>query len=189
MLDKVTIITPTWNDEKYIKKTIESVRNQTYQDWEMIIVDDCSTDRTVKIVEAISQKDPRVKLVRQKRNRALKESTGRYIAYLDADDIWLPTKIEKQVQFMKDKQCGFSCASYKVIDDEGKDLNKEIHMLPVVDYMGFLTNNLLQTVGIMVDTSIVDKKYLVMPNIRLRQDAATWLQVLKAGYKFSKYRL
>ena len=191
MLDKVTIITPTWNDEKYIKKTIESVRNQTYQDWEMIIVDDCSTDRTVKIVEAISQKDPRVKLVRQKRNggaasarnRALKESTGRYIAYLDADDIWLPTKIEKQVQFMKDKQCGFSCASYKVIDDEGKDLNKEIHMLPVVDYMGFLTNNLLQTVGIMVDTSIVDRKYLVMPNIRLRQDAATWLQVLKAGYK------
>lgn len=191
MQDKVSIITPSWNSEKYIEKTIESVQNQTYSNWEMIIVDDCSTDKTVEIVEEISKIDSRIKLLRQStnagaakaRNRSLSESSGRYVAYLDADDIWKPTKLEKQIDFMKAQNCGFSCASYEVIDDEGNALNKEVHMLPSVDYVGFLTNNLLQTVGIMVDTSIIDKKYLVMPDIRRRQDAATWLQVLKAGYK------
>ena len=191
MQDKVSIITPSWNSEKYIEKTIESVQKQTYMNWEMIVVDDCSTDRTVEIVEKISKEDPRVRIIRQEinggaakaRNRSLCEATGRYIAYLDADDIWKSTKLEKQVEFMKAHHCGFSCASYEVIDDEGRALNKEVHMLPSVDYVGFLTNNLLQTVGIMVDTSIIDKKYLVMPDIRRRQDAATWLQVLKAGYK------
>lgn len=191
MQDKVSIITPSWNSEKYIEKTIESVQNQTYSNWEMIIVDDCSTDKTVEIVEEISKIDSRIKLFRQSvnagaakaRNRSLSESSGRYVAYLDADDIWKPTKLEKQIEFMKAQNCGFSCVSYEVIDDEGNALNKEVHMLPSVDYVGFLTNNLLQTVGIMVDTSIIDKKYLVMPDIRRRQDAATWLQVLKAGYK------
>lgn len=191
MQDKVSIITPSWNSEKYIKETIESVQNQTYQNWEMIIVDDCSSDKTVEIVEKVSKSDPRIRVLKQyvnggaakARNRSLQESTGRYVAYLDADDIWKPTKLEKQVQFMKEYNCGFSCTSYEVINDEGNSLNKEIHMLPVVDYVGFLTNNLLQTVGIMVDTSIIDKGYLIMPNIRRRQDAATWLQILKAGYK------
>lgn len=191
MQDKVSIITPSWNSEKYIAETIKSVQNQTYQNWEMIIVDDCSTDHTVEIVEAIAKEDPRIRIIRQSvnggaakaRNRSLDDATGRYIAYLDADDIWKPYKLEKQVAFMKSKSCGFSCASYEVIDDVGKPLNKQVHMLPEVDYVGFLTNNLLQTVGIMVDTEVVDKSYLEMPDIRRRQDAATWLQVLKAGYK------
>ena len=190
MQDKVSIITPSWNSEKYIKKTIESVQNQTYSNWEMIIVDDCSSDNTVKIVQEISKEDPRVRILKQStnggaakaRNRSLKESSGRYVAYLDADDIWKPSKLEKQVQFMQERKCGFSCTSYEVIDDSGKPLNKEVHMLPKVDYIGFLTNNLLQTVGIMVDTKIVNKELLVMPDIRRRQDAATWLQVLKAGF-------
>ena len=81
------------------------------------------------------------------------------------------------------KNCGFSCTSYEVIDNDGNKLNKQIHMLPNVDYIGFLTNNLLQTVGIMVDTQKIDKSLLIMPDIRRRQDAATWLQILKAGYK------
>lgn len=191
MQDKVTIVTPTWNSEKYIEDTIRSVQAQTYQNWEMIIVDDCSTDRTVDIVRKISEKDMRVKILVQDvnggaakaRNRSMQAGTGRFIAYLDADDIWKPEKLEKQVIFMKKKKCGFSCTSYEVIDDDGNSKNKYIHMLQEVDYIGFLTNNLLQTVGIMVDTSIVDKTYLVMPDIRRRQDAATWLQILKAGFK------
>ena len=103
MQDKVSIITPSWNSEKYIKKTIESVQNQTYSNWEMIIVDDCSSDNTVKIVQEISKTDPRVRILKQStnggaakaRNRSLKEATGRYVAYLDADDIWKPSKIER----------------------------------------------------------------------------------------------
>ena len=79
--------------------------------------------------------------------------------------------------------CGFTCTSYEVISDNGEKLNKYVHMLPKVDYVGFLTNNLLQTVGIMVDTQKVDKQLLVMPDLRRRQDAATWLQILKAGFE------
>lgn len=189
MSELVSIITPSYNSEKYIEKTIESVIAQTYGNWEMIIVDDCSDDSTCEIVESISEREPRVKLIRQEqnggaakaRNRALEESKGRFIAYLDADDIWYPEKLQKQVDFMLKNKAGFSCASYEVIDDDGNKLNKEVHMLPRADYVGFLTNNLLQTVGIMADTSIVDKSLLHMPDLRRRQDAATWLQVLKAG--------
>ena len=94
MQDKVSIITPSWNSEKYIEKTIESVQKQTYMNWEMIVVDDCSTDRTVEIVEKISKEDPRVRIIRQEvnggaakaRNRSLCEATGRYIAYLDEEE-------------------------------------------------------------------------------------------------------
>jgi teichuronic acid biosynthesis glycosyltransferase TuaG len=185
----VTIITPTFNSEKYIEDAIKSVQNQTFVYWEMIIVDDFSSDRTCEIVEAIALVDIRITLIRQNensgaakaRNKALQKSRGRFIAYLDADDIWYPQKLEKQVSFMLDKTCGFSCASYEVIDDNGSTLNKFIYMKDKVDYTGFLTNNLLQTVGIMVDTNLVDKNKLIMPNMRRRQDAATWLQVLKTG--------
>ncbi len=189
MPELVSIITPSYNSEKYIEETIQSVISQTYKDWEMIIVDDRSGDSTCEKVEKIAESEPRVKLFRQEtnggaakaRNRALDESKGRFIAYLDADDIWYPEKLEKQVDFMLKNKAGFSCASYEVIDDSGNSLNKEVHMLPKVDYVGFLTNNLLQTVGIMADTNIVDKSLLHMPDLRRRQDAATWLQVLKAG--------
>jgi len=187
----VSVITPAYNSSRYISKTIESVQAQTFREWEMIIVDDCSTDNTCEIVEQYAHADPRIVLIRQEKNagagaartRAMRASVGRFIAYLDADDIWKPEKLEKQVQFMLDNDCGFSCTSYEVIDDDGKALGKEVHMLPCVDYVGFLTNNLLQTVGIMVDTDKVDKDLLVMPDIRRRQDAATWLQILKAGHK------
>lgn len=191
MNDLVSIITPTFNSENYIEKTIESVREQIYQNWEMIIVDDCSDDATCLIVEKASECDKRIHLLRQEenkgaaeaRNRALQYSSGRFIAYLDADDIWMKDKLQKQVTFMIESKCGFSCVSYEVINDMGKPLNKKVRMLQKVDYLGFLTNNLLQTVGIMVDTELIDKKYLMMPDLRRRQDAATWLQILKAGYE------
>ena len=190
MDEKVSVIMPVYNSEKYISQAIASVIKQTYQNWELIIVDDCSTDRTCEIIEEISNSDSRVRLFRMKENagagrartHATHISCGRFIAYLDADDIWATDKLEKQVSFMLKHKCGFSCTSYEVIADDGRKLNKFIYMLPRVNYVGFLTNNLLQTVGIMVDTDIVDKKCLVMPDIRRRQDAATWLQILKAGH-------
>lgn len=190
MQDKVTIITPTWNSEKYIRETIRSVQAQSYQNWEMILVDDGSSDHTVEIAMQIADTDPRIKVIRQPvnrgaasaRNRALAESSGRFIAYLDADDLWMPEKLAVQTAFMKANDCGFSCASYEVIGDDGVPKNKTVHMLPRVNYTGFLTNNLLQTVGIMVDTHLLDRKYLVMPDLKRRQDAATWLQILRAGY-------
>ncbi len=187
---KVSIITASHNCEKYIANTIRSVQAQTYQNWEMIIVDDCSIDKTCKIIEKFSSTDSRIRLIRQKkstgagaaRTKSMQGSTGRFIAYLDADDIWKPNKLERQVQFMLHNGYAFTCSSYEIIDDAGNKMGKEIHMLPKVDYIGFLKNNLLQTVGIMVDTEKVDKELLVMPNIKVRQDAATWLQILRAEY-------
>ena len=98
MEDKVTVVTPTWNSAKYIRETIESVQAQTYQNWEMIIVDDCSTDNTVDIVKDIAKKDTRIRLIEQKenqgaaiaRNIAVQKGIGRYVAYLDSDDRWKP---------------------------------------------------------------------------------------------------
>ena len=110
------------------------------------------------------------------RTRALEHARGRFIAYLDADDIWYPRKLERQVSFMLANKYGFSCVSYEVIDSDGTPLNKPIRMMPKADYVGFLTNNLLQTIGIMADTHIVDKDLLRMPALKRRQDAATWLQ-------------
>lgn len=188
--EKVTIVMPNWNSSKYIKNTIQSVQKQTYSNWELIIVDDCSTDNSTNIISEMMKEDERIKLFLQDynqgaakaRTRAMLEGTGRYVAYLDADDIWKSNKLEEQVKFMSVNQYAFTCTSYEVIDDDGNKLNKYVHMLPKVDYIGFLTNNLLQTVGIMVDTKYVEKKHLIMPDIRRRQDAATWLQILKAGY-------
>lgn len=186
----VSIITPAYNSEKFINETIKSVVGQTYKNWEMIIVDDGSNDKTCEIVNKWSLKDQRIKLIKQKinsgaasaRNIALEKSKGRFIAYLDADDIWMVNKLSKQVQFMIDMNCGFSCCSYEVIDSEGISKNKYIHMKDKVDYRGFLTNNLLQTVGIIADLQIIQRDKLFMPQMTRRQDAATWLQVLKSGY-------
>lgn len=189
MRDLVSIITPAYNSEKFISETIQSVINQTYQYWELIIVDDYSSDETCKIVNEYNKKDSRIKLYKLQensgaavaRNFALSKTKGRYIAYLDADDLWYDEKLEKQIKFMEEKACGFSCVSYEVIDNEGNLKNKLIYMKNKLDYNGFLINNLLQTVGIMVDLNYVDKTNLIMPNMRRRQDAATWLQILKHG--------
>lgn len=189
MGNKVSIITPTYNSEKYIAKTIESVMSQTYKEWELLIVDDCSSDSTCEIVHKYIEKDERIKLFKLEenagaaiaRNTALDKATGRFIAYLDSDDIWFTDKLGKQVRFMINEKSGFSCTSYNVISDEGEDLRKKITMKKELDYTGFLINNLIQTVGVMVDLEIVNKDRLIMPNMRRRQDAATWLQVLKSG--------
>lgn len=191
MEDKVSIITPAYNSESYILETIESVVNQTYQNWEMIIVDDCSNDNTRSIIKNAMKDDKRIKLIpldtnsgaAVARNTGLKASKGRFIAYLDADDLWYPQKLEKQTSFMLEKKICFSCTSYEVIDNEGVDKGKYVYMKDSLNYQGFLTNNLIQTVGVMVDLSYISKDVLKMPNMRRRQDAATWLQILKNGKK------
>ena len=188
--DKVSIITPSYNSEKFIESMIMSVQKQTYQNWELIITDDCSSDNSAAIIEKYAGEDPRIVLLKLKKNQgaakarncSLKRASGRYIAYLDADDRWKPDKLKNQIEFMKNKPCSFSCTSYEVISENGERLNKTVHMLPEVDYSGFLANNLLQTVGIMVDTEYIDKNTLIMPDLKRRQDAATWLKVLKSGH-------
>lgn len=186
----VSVIMPAFNSERHIAESVASVQAQTMSSWELLIVDDCSTDKTSEIVKKLSESDSRIRLISQSenggaavaRNIALENARGRYITYLDADDLWLPEKIEKQIACMDRENAGFSCASYEVIDEKGSPLGRTVHMPPNTSYWGYLTNNYLQTVGIMADLEIVEKSLLVMPDMRRRQDAATWLQVLAAGH-------
>lgn len=188
--EKVSIITPVYNCEKLIGETIECVLNQTYQNWEMLLVDDCSSDNSAEIIQEYAQKDNRIKYFKLEensgaavaRNRALEESTGRFIAYLDSDDLWKKDKLEKQVKFMLENHYGFTCTDYEKITEDGTSLNKVINIPKKVNYNLFLRNTIIQTVGVMVDTQITGKKLLEMPLIRRRQDAATWCQLLKNGY-------
>lgn len=185
----VSIITPVYNCEKLIEETIKSVINQTYSNWEMILVDDCTLDKSFLIIQKYMKKDNRIKYFKLKensgaavaRNKALKESKGRFIAYLDADDKWKKNKLEKQVNFMLEKNYAFTCTDYEKIDEKGNSL-KIVKIPKKVNYNLFLRNTIIQTVGVMVDTKITGKDILYMPNIRRRQDAATWCQLLKSGY-------
>lgn len=186
----VSVIMPTYNSSKHIRAAIDSVLSQTYTNWELCITDDCSNDGTTSILAQYSEMDSRIKYcvlstnsgAAVARNKSLEMARGRYISYLDSDDVWDSTKIELQVAFMQANDAAFSCVSYRVIDESGTSLGKTVKMPDGLDYRGFLTNNLLQTVGIMVDAEITGRDCLVMPNLRRRQDAATWLQILKRGY-------
>ena len=188
--DLVSIITPVYNCEKLLSKTIDCVVAQKYKNWELILVDDCSCDNSANIAKNYSKLDKRIKYIKLEtnsgaavaRNTALENSKGRFIAYLDSDDLWKPEKLEKQVNFMIDNKCAFTCTDYEKIDENGNSLNKIIKIPKKVNYNLFLRNTIIQTVGVMVDTLVTGKDVLVMPNIRRRQDAATWCQILKAGY-------
>ena len=125
----VSIIMPSWNTENYIAESIQSVIDQTYKNWELIIVDDCSTDNTDEVVRAFN--DQRIKYLKNEknsgaaltRNRALKEARGEWIAFLDSDELWVPEKLEHQINFMKKKGCNLSFTEYEKIDEESKPLN------------------------------------------------------------------
>lgn len=149
----VSIIMPSWNTGSFIAESIQSVINQTYQNWELIIVDDCSTDNTDDVVSSFS--DHRIRYYKNEknsgaaltRNRALREAQGEWIAFLDSDDIWFPQKLEKQVKFMKDNQYVFSYHEYEKIDEEGNPLNVYVSgpmtiskkKMYLYDYIGQLT--------------------------------------------------
>lgn len=185
----VTVITPTYNAERFIGQTIESVLMQSYENWEMIICDDCSTDGTVTIVEEYMKKDSRLKLIKLKensgaavtRNTAINEAKGRFIAFLDSDDMWLPQKLEKQVEFMLKKDIAFSFTAYEVINDDGSSTSKVVSVPKEVDYHYLLKNTIIGCLTVMLDREKLG--IIQMPTYRTRQDFALWLSILKKGYK------
>lgn len=192
-MDLISIITPVYMCEAYIERTMNSVLAQTYPNWEMLLVDDCSPDGSAEIIRSYAEKDPRFKYIKLDnnsgaaiaRNVGLENAKGRYIAYLDADDIWLPQKLEKQIRFMEENDVQFSCCDYEKIEADDTPLNKVVHMPKTITYNQLLSNTIIQTVGVIVDLNKVDRKLLVMPNVRRGQDSATWLQMLRNGVKFT----
>jgi glycosyltransferase involved in cell wall biosynthesis len=185
MLDKVSIITPTYNCGKYIGETIESVLKQTYKNWEMIIIDDCSTDNTMDIVEEYCKNDKRIKYYRLEANsgaavartKAMELATGKYFAFLDSDDLWMPDKLEKQIMYMKANNYNFTCTAYEQIDENGIPLKRVIRTMPKTDYNGVLLCCPIGNSTVIYNAEKLGK--FIVPNIRKRNDDALWLQILK----------
>lgn len=180
----VSIITPCYNSEKFIAETIKSVQNQTYQNWEMLITDDGSTDTSVEIIKDFIKKDDRIKLYQIQnsgaavaRNHSIKNAKGTFIAFLDSDDIWLPTKLEKQLNFMQTHQYAFTFTSYQRMDEEGVLLKKEVKCQHKLSYKNMLSSNKIGCLTAVYNQEMLGKIY--MPLIRKRQDYGLWLKILK----------
>lgn len=184
----VSIITPSYNAEKFISKTIESVINQTYLNWEMIIVDDCSTDDTISIIKSFSSHENRIILIENQinvgaaetRNIALRKAKGNFIAFLDSDDIWLNKKLETQINFMIDNDRAFTFSNYNLIDEKGNDLLKEINVPKSIGYFGYLKNTIIGCLTVVVNKEKVG--YFEMPLIKSSHDMALWLLIMKRGF-------
>lgn len=181
----VSIITPTYNSEKYIAQTIQSVQNQTYSNWEMIIVDDASSDRTEAIVLEFVSADQRIKFYKLHknagagvaRNQALSMASGRYIAFLDSDDLWKPEKLQKQIDFLTVQNVSFTFSFYECIDEAGKPLHKSIEAPLKLRYWQLFFCNFVGNLTGIYDAQVFGK--IPISNLRKRQDWMVWLTILK----------
>lgn len=185
MKDLVSIITPTFNSERFISETISSVLNQTYANWEMIIVDDCSSDKTLDIISKFANSDSRIKPFQLEknsgagiaRNKALEFVAGKYIAFLDTDDLWKPEKLEKQIDFIKKNNLKFTFSFYECIDENGKSLYKIIQAPINLTYKQLFYCNFIGNLTGIYDASFFGK--IPISSIRKRQDWILWLTILK----------
>lgn len=184
----ISIIIPVYKVERYLRQTLDSVIGQTFLDWELIPVDDCSPDGCKEILKEYEKKDSRIKPLYldinggawQARNKGLAVAKGRYIAFLDSDDIWLPEKLEKTYNFMQEKGAGFVFTGYEFGDDEAKGTGKIVRVPETITYHEALKNTTIFTSTVLFDTEIIDKKLIEMPNIP-SEDTATWWKILRTG--------
>ena len=175
-MKKVSIITPAYNAAKYISRTIDSVRNQTYTEWEMIIIDDGSRDNTAEIVANYANKDNRIKLLRQNnagsaaaRNNALRNSTGQLVCFLDADDLWDADFLSSQVTFIKERDAALVFASYRRINAEDDEILKPFIVPDRVNYIGLLKTCSISCLTAMYDKERVGENYF-NENLRSMRD-------------------
>ncbi|MGL5558919.1 MAG: glycosyltransferase family 2 protein [Paraclostridium dentum] len=182
----VSVIIPMYNAEKYIEETILSVINQTYKNLEIIIVDDKSIDNSASIVKKFELIDKRIKHIKlnenkgvaNARNIGVKASNGRFIAFIDSDDVWRKNKIEKQLDFMLSKKYGFTFTAYEYINEKGKPINNIINVKECTDYKTLLKGNIIGCSTVMIDKNKIQEVF--MPKIR-HEDYITWLNILKSG--------
>lgn len=184
----INIITPCHNAARQISDTIESVLNQTYKDWELLIIDDCSTDNSEEIIRDFSSRDSRIKFFKTNapsgspalpRNIGIDHSTGDCIAFLDSDDIWLPDKLEKQVKFMQDKSIDLSYSYYEKMTWDGIRNNRIIKTRSITHYKDLLKSNSIPCLTSMISrTAIGETRFKQIP----QEDFCFWLDILKKGY-------
>lgn len=184
--DLVSVIIPVYNSEKFIKETIKTVQNQTYKNYELIVVNDCSTDNSKKIIEEEIKKDNKIKLINLKensgvaiaRNTGIDNAKGKYIAFLDADDLWEKEKLEKQIEFMSKNEYEFTFTGYEFADENGKGNGKIVHVPSKINYKQALKNTIIWTSTVVICMNKLSKKDIYMPNVK-SEDTATWWRILK----------
>ncbi|XDU63417.1 glycosyltransferase family 2 protein [Leptotrichia sp. HSP-536] len=182
--EKVSIIVPMYNAEKFIGKTIESVLAQTYQNWEMLIMNDVSTDNSLAIVSVYAKKDERIKIVNTEKNVGVVKgrnflidlASGKYIAFLDADDYWHNKKLEKQIKFMKEKNASISCTEYTRVKENEEKIN-DVIIKENIFYNDMLKNNYLGCLTVIYDAEKIGKRYF--KELEKNEDYVLWLEIVK----------
>ena len=181
----VSIITPVYNAEAFIGQTIQSVLAQTYADWELLLIDDCSKDNSSRIIRQYVQQDNRIKyhLLEKNsgaavaRNTAISLARGEYLAFLDSDDLWVSDKLERQLAFMKQQDAGFVFSRIKMVDSKGDTLKAFVPIPQRVDYRCLLHKTVIATSTVLINRRKTGA--FTMPLRRGGQDYATWLKLLR----------
>lgn len=186
MDDLISIVVPVYQVETFIAETIESVQKQSYQNWELILVDDCSKDGSCAIIGRMAAEDSRICLIRQERNQGaaaarncgVRRAKGRYLCFLDSDDLWEPDKLSEELSFMQEKQAGFVFTGYEFADEYGNGLGKIVRVPGEITYSEALKNTTIFTSTVMFDRRKIKDEDIFMPAIA-SEDTATWWHLLK----------
>lgn len=183
----VSIIVPVYNAAELIGETIACVRAQSYKDWELLLIDDCSSDNSCDVIEGCMKKtaDDRIRFIRQEsnsgaakcRNKGVSCARGRYICFLDADDIWESDKLARELAFISDGK-GFVFTGYEFADENGRGLGKIVHVPSEITYEEALKNTTIFTSTVMLDREVIDDRDILMPCIA-SEDTAAWWNILK----------
>ena len=188
MKELVSIVIPVHNAGRYLEETIGSVLAQTYTDWELILVDDASADDSAEVMRSQALSDERIRVLSvtgEKHGAAVARNTGtaaaagRYLAFLDADDVWKKDKLEKELNFMKEKDAAFVFTGYEFADDKARPTGHIVHVPETITYREALSNTTIFTSTVLFDLSKLDRSTVYMPEIE-SEDTATWWQVLRS---------
>lgn len=201
MNELVTVIMPVHNGEKHLRQSIESAIQQSYRSFELLVIDNNSSDSSTEIVEEYAKKDPRIKLLRCfkqgpafARNMGISEAKGRFIAFLDCDDMWTNSKLADQISFMRENNYVLTHTYYERIREDGHPISEVICEQAELTYTQLLKSNSIGCLTAIYDAKLLGKRY--MPLIQARQDYGLWLSILKDGYSayclpknLAKYRV
>ena len=183
----VSVIMPIYNAEKYLADTLNSIFSQDYKDIEIVLVDDCSKDNSANIIMEYQKEHPQIVYYLQEknmgagaaRNKALELAKGQYVAFLDSDDIWLPDKINRQIELMKKTDSPFSYTAIEMMDEKGETIKSKRKIKETCDYKYLLHNTIIATSSVVIDRTVLGD--FRMPLRRGGQDYATWLMLLRGG--------
>ncbi|MHA7129394.1 glycosyltransferase family 2 protein [Algoriphagus namhaensis] len=187
----ISVVIPVYNTEKYVAEAIESIQNQTFTDWELILVDDCSADSSVEVCMSYAEQDSRIRVIRQEqnqgalksRNLGIEAATGRFLCFLDSDDTFEPEKLETQVTYMLQNDLAVSFTRFQRITEEGEFMGGgNVLFKPEVSYQDLLGNPLFSIITLMIDREKVQPP-LVKQHLQKAEDYVFHLHILKQGVK------